>query len=156
MVGDYVLVARVSRQGKHRKLMSTWTGPWRVANVDKEHMYTVQQVATAELRDVHVARMWFYGDDKLEITVELLKVSLQLEKQGEYHIRSTSAIERAASGDDLFVKVAWEGLKEAQSTWELVSRLFHDAPVVLHKELKTLRLKVEQERVLVQRYGLRL
>ena len=25
-VGDCVLVARVSRQGKHRKLMSTWTG----------------------------------------------------------------------------------------------------------------------------------
>ena len=24
-VGDYVLVARVSRQGKHCKLMSTWT-----------------------------------------------------------------------------------------------------------------------------------
>ena len=24
-VGAYILVARVSRQGKHRKLMSTWT-----------------------------------------------------------------------------------------------------------------------------------
>ena len=34
-VGDYVLVARESRQGKHRKLMSTWTGPWRVANNNK-------------------------------------------------------------------------------------------------------------------------
>ena len=41
-VGDYVLVARVSTQGKHRKLMSTWTGPWRVANDDKEHVYVVQ------------------------------------------------------------------------------------------------------------------
>ena len=26
-VGDNVLVARASRQGKHRKLMRTWTGP---------------------------------------------------------------------------------------------------------------------------------
>ena len=34
-VGDYVLVARVSKQGKHRKLMSNWTGPWRIANDDK-------------------------------------------------------------------------------------------------------------------------
>ena len=34
-VGDYVLMAWVSRQGKHRKLMSTWTGLWRVANDDK-------------------------------------------------------------------------------------------------------------------------
>ena len=56
-VGDYVLVARVSKQGKHRKLMSTWTGPSRVANGDKEHVYAVQHLVTAELRDVHVARM---------------------------------------------------------------------------------------------------
>ena len=33
-VGDYVL-ARVSRQGKHRKIMTTWIEPWRVANDDK-------------------------------------------------------------------------------------------------------------------------
>ena len=33
-VGDYVMVARVSRQGKHRKLMTIWVGPWRVANDD--------------------------------------------------------------------------------------------------------------------------
>ena len=37
-VGDYVLVAPVSRQGKPRKLMSTWTGMWGVANDDKEHV----------------------------------------------------------------------------------------------------------------------
>ena len=58
-VGDYVMVARVSRQGKHRKQMITWTGPWRVANDDKEHVYAVQHLVTAELRDVHVARMRF-------------------------------------------------------------------------------------------------
>ena len=56
-VGDYVMVARVSRRGKHRKLMSTCTGPWRVANEDKEHVYAVQHLVTTELRDVHVARM---------------------------------------------------------------------------------------------------
>ena len=44
-VGDYVLVARVSRQGKHRKLISTWTGPWRVASDDKEHVYAVHHLS---------------------------------------------------------------------------------------------------------------
>ena len=48
--------------------------------------------------------------------------------------------------------MAWEGLEEAESTWEPVSRVFHDAPAVLRKELKALR----QKRALVQRYGLRL
>ena len=52
--------------------------------------------------------------------------------------------------------MAWEGLEEAESTGERVSRVFQDAPAVLHKELKALRLKAEQKRALVQRYGLRL
>ena len=133
-VGDYVLVAPVSRQGKHRKLMIAWTGPWRVANDDNEHVYPVQRLDTAELSDVHVARMRVYADDKLEITGELPKVVQQLENQGAYLIRSISAIKRAASGDEFVVKGAWEGLEEAKSTWEPVSRVFHEAPAVLHKE----------------------
>ena len=99
-IGDYVLVARVSRQGKHRKLVNTWTGLWRVANDDKEHVYAAQHLITAEPHDVHAARMRVYADDKLEITGELLKVFQQLENQGEYHIRSISAIKRAASVDE--------------------------------------------------------
>ena len=79
-----------------------------------------------------------------------------MENQGEYHIRFISAIKRAASGDEFVVKVTWEGLQEANSTWEPVSRVFRDAQAVLHKELKSLRLKAEQKRALVQRYGLRL
>ena len=78
-----------------------------------------------------------------------------METLGEYQIRSISAIS-AAIGDEFVVKVAWEGLEEAESTWEPVSRAFHDAPAVLRKELKGLQLKAEQKRVLMQRYGLRL
>ena len=146
-------MARVSRPGKHRKLRGTWTGPWRVANDDKEH------VRSAVLCHSRTARRprgedAVYADDKLEITGELRKV-FQLKNQGEYHIRSISAIKRAASGDEFVVKVAWEGLEETESTWEPVSRVFHDAPAVLRKELKALRLKAEQKRALVQRYGLR-
>ena len=152
-VGDYVLVARVSRQGKYRKLMSTWTGPWRVANDDKEHVYAVQHLVTAELRDVHVARMWFTPMISSRSSASSAK---QLENQGEYHIRSISAIKGAAIGDEFVVKVAWEGLEEAESIWEPVSRVFHDAPAVVRKELKALRLKAEQKRALVQRYRLRL
>ena len=112
----------MSKQGKHRTLMSTWIGPQRVANDDKEHVYAVQHLVTGELRDVYVARVRFYAGDQLEITGELLKVFQQLENQGEYYIWSISAIKRAASGDEFVVKVAWEGLEEAESTWEPVSR----------------------------------
>ena len=79
-----------------------------------------------------------------------------MEHQGEYHIWNISAIKRVASGDEFVVKVAWERLEEAERTWEPVSRVFHDAPAVLRTEFQTLRLKAEQKRALVQRYGLRL
>ena len=57
--------------------MSTWTGPWRIVNHDKEHVYAVQHLVTAELRDVHVAKMRFYANDKLDIAGEFLKVFQQ-------------------------------------------------------------------------------
>ena len=100
--------------------------------------------------------MQLYDDDQLEITGELLKVFQQLENPGGYHIRGISAIKRAASVDELVVKVAWKGLEEAESTWEPVSRVFRDAPAVLRRELKALRLEAEQKRAIVQRYGMRL
>ena len=52
--------------------------------------------------------------------------------------------------------MAWEGLEEAEITLEPASRVFHDAPAVLRKELTALRLKAEQQQALVQRYGLHL
>ena len=76
-VGNFVLVSRVSKQGKHRTLVSTWTGPRRVTTDDKAHVYAVQHLATGELRDVHVARMRFCADDHLDITGELLKILQQ-------------------------------------------------------------------------------
>ena len=37
------------------------------------------------------------------------------------------------------VEVAWGALEEAESTWEPLSRVFHDTPAVLRKVLKALR-----------------
>ena len=110
-------------------------------NYEKEHVYAVQRLVTAEPRDVHAERMRVYADDKLEVTGGLLKVFQQLEKQEEYHIWSTTAINRAASGNEFVVNVAWEALEKAKSTWKPVSRVFYDAPAVLHKELEALRVK---------------
>ena len=112
-----------------------------------------RHLVTAELRNVHVARMRFTPMTSSRSPASSAK---QLGNQGEYHIRSIFAIKWAPSGDEFVVKVAWEGLEEAEITWEPVSRVFHDAPAVLRKELKALRLKAEHKPALVQRYGLRL
>ena len=44
----------------------------------------------------------------------------------------------------------------AVSTWEPVSRVFHDAPAALRKEFTALRLIAEQKRALELWYGLSL
>ena len=41
------------------------------------------------------------------------------------------------------IEVTWEGLEEAESTWEPVSHVFSDASAVLRRELKALRLKTD-------------
>ena len=125
-------------------------------NYNKEHVYAVQRLVTAKPRDAHAERMRVYADDKLEVTGGLLKVFQQLEKQEEYHIWSTTAINRAASGNEFVVNVAWEALEKAKSTWKPVSRVFYDPPAVLHQELEALRVKSEQRRAFVHMYGLRL
>ena len=56
--------------------------------------------------------------------------------------------------DEAVVKVAWEGLEEVESTWEPVSRVFGGATAVLWKYFKALRLKTDQKRGLIHRYGL--
>ena len=70
-VGDYVLVVRVRHYGSTPKLLMTWTGLLRVVVGKRFHVYSVQNIVSAEVPDVHVARMRFYADTALEITAEL-------------------------------------------------------------------------------------
>lgn len=75
VVGDYVLDAGVTRRGRHRMLVSAWTGPWRGVNDNRDYLHVVQNKVTRESReDVHVARTWFYRESKLRKTSRLQDV----------------------------------------------------------------------------------
>ena len=67
-VGDFVLYARVRWQGVTPKLMSTWTGPWRVVAADHDHVYSVQNIVSGKIHQAHVACLRFYADSQLNIT----------------------------------------------------------------------------------------
>jgi len=73
-VGDYVLVARVRKRGVTPKLVSTWTGPWRVVTAETDHLYGVQNIVSGDIRDVHVARLRYYADRELGMTAQLKDV----------------------------------------------------------------------------------
>lgn len=55
VVGDYVLVARVSRSETTPKLVSMWTEPWRILTAEQSHVYGVRRIVTGQVQNVHVA-----------------------------------------------------------------------------------------------------
>ena len=151
-VGDFVLVARTRKAGRNAKLMSEWTGPWRVVSDDREHVYAVEHIVSGEVRDTHVARMRFYADKDLHVTRRLMEIFQHLEHQAEYHIEGIDKIKKAPRGDEYLVLVRWMGLDE-EATWEPVSRVLEDAPVVLKRELRKMCLPPGDKKKLHERYG---
>ena len=135
---------RESRYDEHRKLMSISYGFVAYCQRRQGARVCGPALVIGELSDVHVAMMRFFADDRLDITGDLLPIFQQLGNQGEYHIRSISTVKWDESDDEFIVKMAWEELEEAGSTWESVSRVFSDAPVVPREELKALQMKAEQ------------
>ena len=105
-VDDYVIVARVSRYGKHRKLVGTW-GPRRVANDDKKYGYAVQHLVTGELRDVHVATMRFTLMSSSRSLARSLRCSSNWNTRASITSGAISAIKRAASRNKFVDKEAW-------------------------------------------------
>ena len=73
-IGDFVLYARVRRQGVTPKLMSTWTGPWRVVGADDSHVYSVHNNVSGKAHTAHVARLRFYVVADLNTTAEIVDV----------------------------------------------------------------------------------
>ncbi|CAM9193416.1 unnamed protein product [Hapterophycus canaliculatus] len=61
-LGDFVSYARVRPQGVIAKLISIWTGPWRVV-ADHVHVYSVQKIVSGKVHQAHVARLRSYGDE---------------------------------------------------------------------------------------------
>ena len=50
-VGDFVLYARVRRQGVTPNMTSTWSGPWRVVGADHSHVYSCLLYTSPSPRD---------------------------------------------------------------------------------------------------------
>ena len=65
------MYARVRKQGVTPKLLSTWTGPWRVVEANYSPVYSVQNIVSGKVHTAHVARLRFYADANLNISAEI-------------------------------------------------------------------------------------
>jgi hypothetical protein len=73
-VGDYVLVAEHRKSGTSQ-LQVNWKGPHRVASVEADYVFVVENLVTKELKAAHVTRLRFYKDKELNVTAELAQAA---------------------------------------------------------------------------------
>ncbi|CAN0277268.1 unnamed protein product, partial [Scytosiphon promiscuus] len=116
-VGDFVLVAKVRQAGKASKLLSTWSGPWRITNASTPHVYHVQNIVDGKITTAHVARMKFYHDSSLGLTADIKETFQYLLNQGEFETEGILKLRRSTSG---YYEgyVHWKGFSEAERSWE--------------------------------------
>jgi hypothetical protein len=60
-VGDYVLIDEHRKSGVS-KLQAKWKGPRRVASVESNYVFVVENLLTKELKAAHATRLRLYND----------------------------------------------------------------------------------------------
>jgi hypothetical protein len=73
-VGDYVLVAE-HRKSDTSKLQVKRKGLCRVASVESDYVFVLENLLTKELKAAHATRLRFYKDKELNVTAELAQVA---------------------------------------------------------------------------------
>jgi hypothetical protein len=70
----YVFVAEYRKSGVF-KLQVKWKGPHRVASVESDYVFVVENLLTKKLKAAHATRLRFYKDKELSCTAELAQAA---------------------------------------------------------------------------------
>jgi hypothetical protein len=65
-VSDYVLVAEQRKSGVS-KLQVKWKGPRRVASVESDYLFVVENILTKEFKTAHATRLRFYKGNSMSL-----------------------------------------------------------------------------------------
>jgi hypothetical protein len=112
---DYVLVAEHRKSGTS-KLQVKWKGSRRVASVESDYLFVVENLLTKELNAAHANRLSFYQDKELNFTAELAQAA----ENNYYELYIVSKILYARySEQEMFheLPVTWRGFPVAEATW---------------------------------------
>ncbi|KAH9088225.1 hypothetical protein LEN26_019605 [Aphanomyces euteiches] len=139
--GDYVLWSRVD-ENHHPKLLVTWIGPYRVAQVN-EYSLEIEHLLTKERRQVHMSRVKLYAEESFEVTEELLE---HISEQGiMLKVSSISTHKLDKDAGEYVLLVHWEGLGEIEASCERLSKLMRECPAVVQAYVKTIKSKKIRE-----------
>jgi hypothetical protein len=142
-VGDYVLVAEHRKSGVS-KLQVKWKGPRRVASVESEYVFVVENLLTKELKAAHATRLRFYKDKELNVTAELAQAA-------EHNDRKLYVVPKILDAryneQEMFheLLVAWRGFPVGEAAWQPYSVMAVDVPDMVawfmesHEEIDVVR-----------------
>lgn len=125
--GDFVLRSRVDQ--KHNdKLLVTWIGPYQVVKAE-ENSFRVRHLVTGAEQDVHSSRLKFYADKSFEVTEEIRE---HVASQGII-LTVASLLEHRwnTSKHEFEILVSWKGLEPIDDSWESMTSLYKDIPVMV-------------------------
>jgi Chromo (CHRromatin Organisation MOdifier) domain len=134
-VGDYVLVAE-HHKSDVSKLQVKWKGPRRVASVESNYVFVMENLLTKELKAAHATRLRFYNDKKLNVTEELAQAA----EHNDHQLYVVSKILDARYNEqEMFHKllVAWRGFPVGEATWEPYSVMAVDVPDMVAKFMES-------------------
>jgi hypothetical protein len=114
--GDYMLVAEHRNKGMF-KLQVKWKSPRRVASVESDHVFVVENLLTKELKAAHAKRLRFYKDKAINVTAELAQAAGHDDHQ--LYVVST-ILDARYNEQEIFhgLLVAWRGFCVGEATWE--------------------------------------
>jgi Chromo (CHRromatin Organisation MOdifier) domain len=142
-VGDYVLVAEHRKSGVS-KLQVKWKGPRRVASVESDYVFVIENILTKELKAAHATRLRFYKDKDLNVTAELAQAAEHNDHQ-RYVV--SKILDARCNEQEMFheLLVAWRGFPVGEATWEPYSVMAVDVPDMVgkfmesHEDIDTVR-----------------
>jgi hypothetical protein len=134
-VGDYVLVAEHRKSGTS-KVQFKWKNPRRVASVESDYVFVVQNLLTKELKAAHATRLKLYKDKELNVTAELAQAT----EHNDHQLYVVSKILDARYNEHVTfheLLVAWRGYPVGEATWEPYSVMAVDVSDMVAKFLES-------------------
>jgi Chromo (CHRromatin Organisation MOdifier) domain len=134
-VGDYMLVAEHRKSGVS-KLQVKWKGPRRVASVESDYVFFVENLLTKELKAAHATRLRFYKDKELNVSAELAQAA----EHNDHQLYVVSKIlDTRYNEQEMFheLLVAWRGFPVGEATWEPYSVMSVDVSDMVAKFMKS-------------------
>jgi hypothetical protein len=113
-------------------LQVKWKGPRRVASVESDYVFVVENLLTKELKAAHATRLRFYKDKELNVTAELVQAAEHNDHQ--LYVFSKILFARYTEQEmfhELFV--AWRGFPVGEVTLEPYSVMAVDVPEMVTK-----------------------